>query len=77
LNLADQTGTEIVVKYICQAETLTDSNLQSVEINTDIPMIVKDKNGNSKNYSFTNVNFNGNSTNESKNLMLSYLITFK
>ena len=69
-NLADQKGTEIIVEYNCQAETLTSSNLQSVEINTDIPMIVKDKNGNSKNYSFTNVNFNGNSTNESKNLML-------
>ena len=69
-NLADQKGTDIIVEYNCQAETLTSSNLQSVEINTDIPMIVKDKNGNSKNYSFTNVNFNGNSTNESKNLML-------
>jgi len=70
LNLADQTGTEIVVKYICQAETLTDSNLQSVEINTDIPIIVKDKNGNSKTIYFNDVNFNGNSTNESKNLAL-------
>ena len=69
-NLADQKGTEIIVEYNCQAETLTSSNLQSVEINTDIPMIVKDKNGNSKNYSFTNVNFNGNSTNESRNLLL-------
>ena len=69
-NLADQKGTEIIVEYNCQAETLTSSNLQSVEINTDIPMIVKDKNGNSKNYNFTNVNFNGNSTNESKNLIL-------
>ena len=69
-NLADQTGTEIVVKYICQAETLTDSNLQSVEINTDIPIIVKDKNGNSKTIYFNDVNFNGNSTNESKNLAL-------
>ena len=69
-NLADQKGTDIIVEYNCQAETLTSSNLQSVEINTDIPMIVKDKNGNSKNYGFTNVNFNGNSTNESKNLML-------
>lgn len=69
-NLADQKGTEIIVEYNCQAETLTSSNLQSVEINTDIPMIVKDKNGNSKNYNFTNVNFNGNSTNESRNLML-------
>ena len=70
LNLADQTGTEIVVKYICQAETLTDSNLQSVEINTDIPIIVKDKNGKSKIIYFNDVNFNGNSTNESKNLAL-------
>ena len=69
-NLADQKGTEIIVEYNCQAETLTSSNLQSVEINTDIPMIVKDKNGYSKNYNFTNVNFNGNSTNESRNLML-------
>ena len=69
-NLADQKGTEIIVEYNCQAETLTSSNLQSVEINTDIPMIVKDKNGNSKNYNFTNVNFNGNSANESRNLML-------
>ena len=55
------------VEYICEVPTLTDiQKLENVTLNTDISLIVP---GESNTYSFKDVNFNGNSSEDSNNLI--------
>jgi hypothetical protein len=63
----DETGKK--VDYDCEATTKELNAAEAnITLNTDVPMTVKDKDGNSEPVDFDNVNFKGNSSNQASNL---------
>ena len=67
-SLADTEGNGNITEYECTVTTLTDKDLEEVILNTDIDLIEEDKEGNKKSYNFSNINFNGNSSEDANNL---------
>ena len=69
LKLVDQKGNEDIIYYECEATIEKDfSKIKSVSLDSDIPMILLDKNNKVNSVSFKDINFNGNSAKESDNL---------
>ena len=67
-DLVDKEGKGDITSFDCSATTLTNSNLDNVAINTDIPMIIIDGSEESQTIEFNNINFNGYSSSQSENL---------
>lgn len=67
-DLVDKEGKGDITSFDCSANTLTNSNLDNVAINTDIPMIIINGSGESQTIEFNNINFNGYSSSQSENL---------
>ena len=66
--MANTEGNGNITEYECTVTTLTDKDLEEVILNTDIDLIEEDKEGNKKSYNFSNINFNGNSSEDANNL---------
>ena len=58
----------VIVKFNCEAETITNQKLNKVEINTDIPLLIEYNDGEEEEIVFQDINFNGNSASQSRNL---------
>ena len=67
-DLVDKEGKGDITSFDCSATTLTNSNLDNVAINTDIPMIIIDGSEEIQTIEFNNINFNGYSSSQSENL---------
>ena len=60
------------VDYNCEAKPYGDISKAKVQLNTDIDLVMEDANGKSiGSLSFNNINFNGNTTEEAKNIQSS------
>ena len=70
INMTYYIGNGKIVNYICQATPNRNINyIEKIRINTDIPMIVIYVDNNYETIDFRNINFNGNSSRESENLL--------